>query len=89
MKNAANQPHLDKVMDRAEAIYDRLIRPTLEGANIGKLIAIDVNSEEFEIGDDLITISDRLRERRPDAEIGAIRIGIGPVYRLGWRGTYR
>ena len=89
MKTVADQSAAKDTMDKAEAIYDRLIRPSLEVANVGRLVAIDVDSEDFEIGDDLLTISDRLRERRPGAQVGAIRIGVGPVYQLGWRGTFR
>lgn len=89
MKSAEDERAAKDTMDKAEAIYRRLIQPTLEASNIGRLVAIDVDSEQFEIGDDLITISDRLRERCPAAQIGALRIGVGPVYKLGWRGTYR
>jgi hypothetical protein len=86
MKTLANDSTVDATMDMAEAIYDRLIRPKLESENVGRLVAIDVDSEQFEIGDRIVPITDRLRERRPEARIGIIRIGIGPVYQLGLRG---
>ena len=70
-------------MDRAYAIYDRVIRPTLESQNTGRIVSIDVDTEDFEIDDSVLPASMRLRVRKPDARIGAIRIGVGPVHRLG------
>ena len=71
-------------MDRAYAIYERVIRPTLESQNSGRIVSIDVDSEDFEIGDATLPTSLRLLERHPTARIGTIRIGVGPVHRLGF-----
>lgn len=74
------------ILDRGEEIYGRLIQPVLESKNLGRLVAIDVDSERFEIGDDLLEISRRLREGRLDARIAAFRVenGGGPIDRLGY-----
>ena len=72
------------VIGRGHAIYDRRIRPELESENRGQFVAIDVNSEQFEIGDDLIEICRRLRARQPDAQVALIRIGGGGIDRLGY-----
>ena len=74
----------EAVMDKARQIYDRLIRPDLEAKNMGRLVAIDVNSEEYELGDEVLEVTGRLRARRPDATIGLIRFGDVAVYRLGY-----
>jgi hypothetical protein len=51
--------------------------------NIGKLIAIDVETGDYEIGEDLLAISHRLKFRHPDAEMWAERIGFNAVYTVG------
>jgi len=47
------------------------------------LIAIDVKTGDYEIGEDLLAISLRLRSRHPDAEMWAERIGFNAVYTVG------
>ena len=51
--------------------------------NIGKLIAIDLETGDYEIGDDLLAISLRLKSRYPNAEMWAERIGFNAVYTVG------
>ncbi len=51
--------------------------------NIGKLIAIDVETSDYEIGDDLLAISLQLKSRHPNAEMWAERIGFNAVYTVG------
>lgn len=72
------------VLDRAQEIYNRLIKPTLEAGNVGRLVAIDVDSEDFEIGDEVLPLSFRLQGRRPNAQIGTLKIGGGAVRRIGF-----
>jgi len=79
------QETTNDTMDRAYAIYDRVIRPTLEFQNSARIVSIDVDSEDFEIDGSALPASMRLLFRKPDARIGAIRIGVGPVHRLGLR----
>jgi hypothetical protein len=73
-----------EVLERGQPIYDRLIRPKLEAEHRGRLVGIDVESEQYEIGDDTLEVCDRLRSRRPNALIALIRIGGGPVDRIGY-----
>ena len=48
--------------------------------NIGKIIAIDVHTSDYEIGNDLLMISHQLKSRQPNAEMWAERIGFNAVY---------
>jgi hypothetical protein len=67
--------------------YEKL-QPQVETSSaIGKLIAIDVMTGDYEIGEDILEISARLRARRPDGELWAERIGFNAVYAVG--GTLR
>ena len=51
--------------------------------NIGKLIAVDVETGDYEIGEDLLAISHCLKSRHPGAEMWAERIGFNAVYTVG------
>ena len=64
-------------VDRAWEIYDRL-RPQIETPqNIGKLILLDLNSGDYEIAEDELgfAASARVRERHPEANLFALRVG--------------
>ena len=66
-----------------KAIYHKL-HPQLEsGDNVGKIVAIDITSGDYEIGDDVLVVSDRLKARHPLAEMWAERIGFNAVYSVG------
>jgi hypothetical protein len=69
-------------------IYETQFRPTVEtDENIGKLISIDINTGDYEIGERPLIAIQRLPARRPDAEIWTERIGYDAVY--GVRGSIR
>jgi hypothetical protein len=72
-----------EIMKKGREIYDRLIRPTIESANVGRLVAIDVDSDEYEIGDNSSELTRRLLARRPKAWVAVMRIGGGAVHRIG------
>ena len=64
-------------VDRAWDIYYRL-RPQIETPdNIGRLILLDLDSGDYEIANDDLGFdaSARVRERHPDANLFALRIG--------------
>jgi hypothetical protein len=74
----------DRVSRIGHEIYETQLRSTVEtDENIGKLISIDINTGDYEIGDRLITAIERLQARRPDAEIWSERIGYDAVYAVG------
>jgi len=66
-------------------IYEQRIRPKVEVGNRGKIVAIDVDSEEFEIGKDGMSAAKQLLARRPTAQIWCVRIGYPAVHRFGIR----
>ena len=74
----------DRISRIGHEIYEAQLRPKVEtDENIGKLISIDINTGDYEIGDDLIPTVRRLRQRRPDAEVWTERIGYNAVYAVG------
>jgi hypothetical protein len=69
---------------RGDDIYERLVRPHVEMGNLGKIVAIDVDTGAFEVAEDTLTASQRLLARYPDAQIWWLRSGHRGVHRFGW-----
>jgi hypothetical protein len=86
MKPLAVQPSRFSAVEiagRGAEIYDRDIRPRVEPGNEGKIVAIDVGSGDYELGESVVATSDRLLARCPDAQIWFVRVGHPAVYRIG------
>ena len=54
----------------------------MEEGNLDRVVAIDIETGEFEVADDPIAASDRLFVRCPDAQPRLVRIGHRALYRL-------
>ena len=82
---AIKQLHYNKeeFARRGKEIYETKVRPQVEEGNHGKIVAIDIETEAFEVADDTITASERLLERYPNAQIWRVRIGHKAVHRFG------
>jgi|CXWL01.1.fsa_nt_gi hypothetical protein len=65
----------DEIGERGVEIYDAKLRTVLEPQFRGQFVAIDVETEDYEVADEAATASDRLWMRRPDAQILVERIG--------------
>ena len=76
---------LGEVTELAKVIYQEKIKHLVEPAENGKYIVIDVESGDYEIDEDHITASDRLRARRPNAATYAGRVGYPTTYDLRGR----
>ncbi|MGI8978367.1 MAG: hypothetical protein ACR2FY_03990 [Pirellulaceae bacterium] len=63
-------------------VYER-IRSQVESANQGRIVAIDVETGEFEVADQTLEAAERLLARCPDAQIWFVRIGHQGVHRFG------
>ena len=63
--------------------YQQHLRTKVETPdNIGKIVAIDLNTNDYEIDEDLLLACDRLKVRHPDAVTWIERIGYDAVYTL-------
>jgi len=69
---------------RGEDIYERLVTPTLRPEDKGKLVAIDIESGEFEIDTKGYDASQKLFDRIPDAQIWLVRVGYPAAVRIGY-----
>jgi hypothetical protein len=73
----------EEIRSRGMALYEAKIRSLVEAENQDKIVAIDVESGEFELGEDTIVACDRLLDRLPDAVIWRVRVGHLAVNRFG------
>jgi hypothetical protein len=81
-----NHPTLsrEEISQRGKEIYQQHIRAQIETAeNIGKIIAIDIDTGEYEIDKDLLAACHRLEAKQPNAVTWAERIGYDAVYAIG------
>ena len=72
-----------EVARRGEGIYALTIRPIVERENDGRIVAININSGTYAIGDSVLEACKRLRANCPDAVIWCVRVGFRTVYRFG------
>jgi len=88
----AEAPAQDKAsrqerLQRANAAYEKFVKPNLAPADTGKLVALDLDSGDYEIGTDELETIHRLRARRPAATAWMFRVGSPHVHRIGWGGA--
>ena len=69
--------------ERAEALYKRLRSKIETPENIGKMLVIDVDSEDYEIDDKGDIISQNLQLKHLGAKLFGIRIGYKASDTLG------
>jgi hypothetical protein len=70
---------------RGNEIYESQVRSQVEEGNHGKIVAIDIETGAFEVGNDSLTVAKQLLKRYPEAQIFGIRIGHRAVHRFGFR----
>ena len=67
-----------------DEIYERGIRQQVEADHHGEVVAIDVESGSWAIGEDEIVATDRLWEKEPEAhDIWCLRVGHRALYTFG------
>jgi hypothetical protein len=66
-----------------DEIYARLIAPQIEAAQRGRIVAIDVATEDFEIDDTGLAACQRILARNSNAQLWCARIGFPYLHRFG------
>jgi hypothetical protein len=77
----------EEIARRGREIYESKVRSLVEEGNHGKIVAIDIETEAYEVAKDSLTASDQLFARHPDAQILFVRIGHRAVHRIGYSGV--
>ena len=75
----------EEFAQRGHALYELEIRSIVEEGNLGKIVAIDIETGAFEVADESLVAAKKLLGRVPDAQIFGIRIGHLAVHRFGLR----
>ncbi len=74
----------EEIARRGKELYEQRIRALVETQeNIGKIVSIDIETGDYEVGEDLISTGDRLFARHPGAALYGARIGYNAVYAVG------
>jgi peptide subunit release factor RF-3 len=75
----------EEMARRGQEHYESGIRQQVEAGNEGKIVAIDIETGAFEVGETVMAATNPLFERQPDAQPWTIRIGHRAVYHFGSR----
>lgn len=70
---------------RGDEIYETQICQQVEAGNYGKIVAIDIETGDWEIDSSEVAACNRLEARHPDAQIWIVRVGSRHVRRFGGR----
>ena len=84
---AVRQPQYSKeeFAHRGDALYESEVRQQVEDGNHGRIVAIDIETGEFELGDNEMEAYDRLHARIPDAQTWLVRAGRRYLHSFGGR----
>lgn len=76
---------LDEIARLGDAAYDREVAPRAGVEDMGRFVAIDVDSGAYEIDADEVVATDRLLERVPGAQCWLRRVGTRYAHTFGPR----
>jgi hypothetical protein len=68
--------------DKGTQIYQEQILPKLNEDCDGKIIAIDIETGEFELADTTLAAANKMFKRIPDAQLWFERIGAAGVHKF-------
>jgi hypothetical protein len=84
MKNTL-LPDLAERRERALAWYAQKIQAEVEPQELGRILAIDLDTGDYAVADDSLSASAALRAKRPGSRIHVMAVGGGPAGRIGGR----
>ena len=74
----------EEVQQRAERLYDQTIRSAVETEeNIGKVLVIDIETENYEMDTDEMKAVHRALKKHPEAALWTLRIGYNAMHSFG------
>jgi formylmethanofuran dehydrogenase subunit B len=75
----------DEIARMGDSLYDSVVAPRVVAEDAGHFVAIDVESGAYEIAPDELSAMDRLRARKPDAQLWLQRVGVSYTHHFGPR----
>ncbi|MBC6418687.1 MAG: hypothetical protein GDA44_07770 [Prochloron sp. SP5CPC1] len=76
---------LEEIAQRGDEIYEQNIRVRVENAHEGKVVAIDIETGAYALGDNAVIAARQLRSQYPLAEVWFVRVGDRALHRLSSR----
>ena len=73
----------EEIARLGKEIYQRDIRPRVEADHVGEVVAIDVDSGKYALGQNAIAASESLRAQHPDAQVWLMRVGYPTLRSFG------
>ncbi len=73
----------EELTQRGQAHYESGIQQQVESGNEGKIVAIDIETGDFEVAETIVLATNPLFDRHPNAQPWVIRIGHRAVYHFG------
>ena len=89
MASTQRRHSLEEFARRGDALYEKEILPKLQAKEVGKFLAIDIETGDYEIAADEMKAGNKLLARRPGAQIWMVRIGYAATHRFGGRQVRR
>ena len=74
-----------RLAQAGQQMYEKHLRRKLEPRHMGKIVAIDVRSGDYFIGDTLHEATQKAREKYPESVFYAVKVGFPAVYSFSAR----
>ena len=75
----------EEIARLGDEIYERDIRQQIEATHHGDIVAIDVDTGDYAVAENVVTAWKSLLSRHPDGGFWFVRVGYPAVYHLGGR----
>jgi hypothetical protein len=73
----------EEIGRRGEELYERTLLRKVEPDNVGRYLSLDINTGEYEIGDNRLDTVNRLLTRMPNATIYTVLVGYPAAAAMG------
>lgn len=70
---------------RGDEIYEQRVRAQVEADHQGEVVAIDIETGAYAVGETARAAANRLLAQYPEAEIWLVRVGHRALHRIGLR----
>ncbi|MBM4039502.1 MAG: hypothetical protein FJ290_13400 [Planctomycetes bacterium] len=74
-------PH--ELVARGRAYYDKHLRARVEPEHVGKFLALDVESGDYEVDEDELAAIHRAEARHPNSLFYVMRVGFRAAHHIG------
>ena len=76
-------PNPETIAQRGRAVYEQKLRALLEPTEIGRYLVLNIETGEYELGNDALTPSETMRQRFPGTLFYAMRVGYPAMLQRG------